>query len=110
MAHDPLSPSEALSTPVGATLGAVSLLALAYSVVIAAQILLGLIAVTLLSAGPYLGYRLFAALDSVADATQRVAAVQEREAGDASQFDRPVDRDAPRARERSAERATERER
>ncbi|MFD1569018.1 hypothetical protein [Halorubrum laminariae] len=79
MAHDPLSPSGALTTPIGATLGAVSLLALAYSVVVVAQILLGLVAVAVLSIGPYLGYRLFAALDAVADAAQRIAAARERE-------------------------------
>ncbi|WP_256402776.1 hypothetical protein [Halorubrum salinum] len=110
MPHDPLSPSEALSTPVGAALGAVSLLALAYSVVIAAQILLGLIAVALLSVGPYLGYRLLAALDSVADAAQRIAEVREREADEVSRFDRHADRETPRASEQSSDRATERER
>ena len=111
MAHDPLSPAEALRTPIGALLAAVSLLAFAYSIVIAAQLLLGLIVVLLLSVGPYVSYRLFAALDSLADGAQRIADAREREArgDDAARFDRPVDRDAS-ASEPASERATERER
>ncbi|SFR51576.1 MULTISPECIES: hypothetical protein [Halorubrum] len=112
MPHDPLSPSEALRTPLGAVLAAVSLLVFVYSLVIAAQILLGVVVVLALSVGPYLSYRLFAALDSLADGAQRMADAREREArGDGeARFDRPVDRDAAETRERSGERATERER
>ena len=112
MAHDPLSPAEALRTPIGAVLAAVSLLAFAYSIVIVAQLLLGLIVVLLLSVGPYLSYRLLAALDALADGAQRIAAVREREArsDDGAGFDRSVDRDAAETRDRSGERATERER
>lgn len=80
MVHDPLSPSEAIQTPIGAVLGAVSLLALAYSLVIIGQILLGVMTVIALSVGPYLSYRLLAALDALADAAQRIAATREREA------------------------------
>ena len=112
MAHDPLSPAEALRTPIGAVLAAVSLFALVYSLVIAAQLLLGLIVVLLLSVGPYLSYRLFAALDSLADGAQRIADAREREArgGDAARFDRPADRDRGETPEYTSERATERER
>ena len=79
MGHDPLSPSEAIRTRVGALLGAASLLALVYSVFVVAQILLGVTVAVTLSVGPYLSYRLFAALDSLADAAQRIAAARERE-------------------------------
>ena len=79
MAHDPLSPSEALRTPAGAVLGAVSFLLLAYSLLIVAQILLGVIAAGTLTVGLYLTYRTITVLDSVADAAQRVADVKERE-------------------------------
>jgi hypothetical protein len=112
MAHDPLSPAEALRTPIGAVLAAVSLLAFAYSIVIVAQLLLGLIVVLLLSVGPYLSYRLLAALDALADGAQRIADAREREVrgDDEARFDRPIDGDAPDSRQRSGERATERER
>ena len=80
MTHDPLSPSEAIQTPVGAVLGAVSLLALLYSLLLVGQILLGVVVAVALSVGPYLSYRLFAALDALADAAQRIAATREREA------------------------------
>ncbi|WP_096392908.1 hypothetical protein [Halorubrum trapanicum] len=112
MAHDPLSPSEVLRTPLGAVLAAVSLLVFVYSLVIVGQILLGVIVVLALSVGPYISYRLFAALDSLADAAQRIADAREREVGggEEARFDRPVDRDAAETRERSGERATERER
>jgi len=80
MAHDPLSPSEALRTRIGAAVAAVSLLILFYSILILAQILLGVIVGVLLPVGLYLSYRTFAALDALADAAQRVAAVREREA------------------------------
>ncbi|ELZ45110.1 hypothetical protein C463_06810 [Halorubrum californiense DSM 19288] len=109
MSHDPLSPSEALRTPIGTVLTAVSLLVFVYSLVIVGQLLFGVIVVLTLSAGPYLSYRTFAVLDSIADAAQRFAAVREREADDGDRFDRPVDRDGPESRERE-ERATERER
>ena len=82
MAHDPLSPTEALRTPAGAILGGVSLFVFVYSVVIAAQLILGVLLAGSLSVGLYLTYRTFAALDSIADAAQRVAAARERETGD----------------------------
>ena len=112
MAHDPLSPAEALRTPIGAVLAALSLLVFVYSLVIIGQILFGVWVVLVLAAGPYLSYRLLAALDSLADGAQRIAAAREREArgGDGARFDRPVDRDAAETRDRSGERATERER
>jgi len=108
MAHDPLSPSEALRTPIGAVLTFVSLLAFAYSLVIAAQILLGVIVVALLSVGPYLSYRLFAALDSLADAAQRIADAREREVDRESRFGGATDHDSA-ASGREADRLTERE-
>ncbi|QKG93784.1 hypothetical protein HPS36_13280 [Halorubrum salinarum] len=111
MSHDPLSPSEALRTRAGTVLGAVSLFVFVYSLLIVGQILLGIIAVAVLSVGPYLSYRVFAALDSLADAAQRIAAAREREAdAGGSRFDRPVDRGDATSRDPSAERATERER
>ncbi|ELZ51908.1 hypothetical protein C465_02326 [Halorubrum distributum JCM 9100] len=110
MSHDPLSPSEALRTPVGAVLAALSLFVFVYSLVIVGQILFGVWVVLVLSVGPYLSYRLLAALDSLADGAQRIAAAREREAEDRSRFDRPADRDASDSREAPAERATERER
>jgi HAMP domain-containing protein len=85
MTHDPLSPSEALRTPVGATVAVVSFLAFVYSLVIVAQILLGVIVAVGLSVGLYLSYRLFAALDALADAAQRIADTRELEADEASQ-------------------------
>ena len=78
MAHDPLSPSEALWTPIGTVLAAVSLLAVAYSLVVA-QILLGVIVAGGLTVGAYLTYHAIAVLDSIADAAQRFAAAKERE-------------------------------
>ena len=110
MSHDPLSPAEALRTRAGTILGAVSLFVFVYSLLIIGQILFGVIVVALLSVGPYVSYRLFAALDSLADAAQRIAAAREREADGGSRFDRPVDRDGPDSRVRSPERETERER
>ena len=110
MAHDPLSPSEALRTPIGAVLAALSLLVFVYSLVIIGQILFGVIVVLTLSVGPYLSYRLFAALDALADGAQRLADAREREAEGDARFDRPVDREASETRERSSERVTERER
>ena len=95
MVHAPLSSSEAIRTPVGAALGAVSLLALLYSLLIA-QILLGVSVAVVLSVGPYLSYRLFAALDALADAAQRIAAAREREADRGSQFAGESDRERER--------------
>lgn len=101
MAHDPLSPGEALRTPIGAVLAAVSLLTFVYSLLIVGRILFGVWVVTVLSAGPYVSYRLFAALDSLADAAQRIADAREREA----------DREPPaNAGARSSERTAERDR
>ncbi|PSQ57060.1 hypothetical protein BRD22_03530 [Halobacteriales archaeon SW_8_68_21] len=79
MAHDPLSPSEALRTPIGTVLAAVSLLVAAYSLVVAGQILLGVIVAGGLTVGAYLTYHAIAVLDSIADAAQRFAAAKERE-------------------------------
>ncbi|WP_144798619.1 hypothetical protein [Halorubrum depositum] len=116
MAHDPLSPSEALRTRTGIVVAAVALLTFVYSALIVAQILLGAIVGVFLPVGLYLGYRAFAALDALADAAQRIAAVREREAERESRFgsaaggagsagDRPADREAA-----STDRLTERER
>jgi len=81
MVHDPLSPSEAVRTPVGAVVGVASAFIVLYSLVIAAQILIGLAFAGVLTAGTFLCYRVLAVLDSFADAAQRVAAAREREAG-----------------------------
>ena len=110
MAHDPLSPAEALRTPIGTVLAAVSLFALVYSLLFVGQVLVGLWVVLVLSVGPYLSYRLFAALDSLADGAQRIADAREREADVDARFDRPIERDGPESPERSGKRATERER
>ncbi|GAB3696781.1 hypothetical protein [Halorubrum pallidum] len=110
MTHDPLSPSEALRTPAGATVAAVAALVVVYFLVIVSQFLFGVIVGLGLTVGLYLTYRTFAALDSIADAAQRIAAARERAVEEPSRSDRPVDRAASRTRERSADRATERER
>ncbi|MEZ3165479.1 hypothetical protein ABNG03_15840 [Halorubrum sp. RMP-47] len=110
MAHDPLSPSEALRTRVGVSLAAVSLFVFVYSLLILGQILFGVWTVLVLTVGPYLSYRVFAALDSLADAAQRIAAAREREVDRDDRFDRPVDREDSGARERRTKRQTERER
>jgi len=114
MAHDPLSPSEALRTPIGAAIAVVSLLVFAYSIVIVGQLLLGVMVAGGLTVGLYLGYRTFAALDSIADAAQRFAAVREREADEASRFGSAAERDSATERDgeasRSSDRLTERER
>jgi hypothetical protein len=86
MVHDPLSPSEAIRTRTGAVLGAVSLFALVYSLLVLGQILLGVSVAFVLAVGPYLSYRLFTALDALADAAQRIAAAREREAESDSRF------------------------
>lgn len=80
MAHDPLSPSEALRTRFGLALVALAVFALAYSVVIVGQLLAGLWFVGFV-AGLFLLYRVIAVLDSFADAAQRLVAVREREVG-----------------------------
>jgi hypothetical protein len=103
MPHDPLSPTDALRTPAGALLGGVSLLVLVYSLVIAAQLLLGVLVAGSLTVGLYLTYRTFAALENIADAAQRIAAVREREAERAA---RPTDAGHRRA-DREADRSTE---
>lgn len=96
MGYDPLSPSEAARTPIGATLAALATLWLVYSVVIAAQLLLGLFGfLGVLSL--YVTYRLFAAIDTIADAQQRLADAREREV-DGAAADRP---DAGAARDRT---------
>ncbi|WP_418285310.1 hypothetical protein [Halorubrum sp. DTA46] len=114
MAHDPLSPSEALRTRIGGVLAAVSAFLLAYSLVIVGQVILGVMIASSLTVGLYLAYRTLAVLDSIADAAQRFAAVREREAdesGTASRFDRPVERERPRTETgRSAERTAEHDR
>ena len=78
MAHDPLSPSEALRTRPGLALVGLAVFALAYSIVIAAQLLVGLSFFAVL-AGLYVLYRVIAVLDSFADAAQRLAALREKE-------------------------------
>ncbi|WP_123621069.1 hypothetical protein [Halorubrum sp. CSM-61] len=108
MAHDPLSPSEALLTPIGAVLTAVSLFVLLYSVVIVAQVLLGLLIGVALPIGLYLSYRTLSVLDSIADAAQRFADIREREADEASRFGSPTERDSSASQ--SSDRITERER
>lgn len=110
MPHDPLSPAEALRTRAGTALTAVSLFVFVYSLLIVGQVLLGVWTVLALTVGPYLSYRLFAALDSLADGAQRIAAARERGADGGARFERPADRDAPDSRDRTSERATERER
>jgi|GEM_PF-1858972 hypothetical protein len=93
MAHDPLSPSEALHTRLGTAAATVALLTFVYSVVILGQILLGLIVAFGFTLGPYLSYRTFAVLDSIADAAQRFVAVREREADRESRFGSATERD-----------------
>jgi hypothetical protein len=114
MAHDPLSPSEALLTPIGAAAALVSLLAFLYSIAIVGQVLLGVIAVAVLSVGPYLSYRLLAVLDAIADGTQRLADARERGVAEESRFGSTVEGDATGERDsrssRSSDRVTERER
>jgi hypothetical protein len=79
MVHDPLSPSEALRTKLGIILGILSVCILLYSLVIVAQILVGVFLVFFLTLGVYGFYRLFAVLDALADAQQRIATARERE-------------------------------
>ncbi|MFW6000531.1 MAG: hypothetical protein ACOCPY_03635 [Halorubrum sp.] len=110
MPHDPLSPSEALRTRIGTVLAALSLFVFIYSLLIVGQVLLGVWTVLAFTVGPYVSYRLFAALDALADGAQRLADAREREVDGEARFDRPVDRDASKAHERPSERATERER
>ena len=115
MVHDPLSPSEALRTPVGTALAVVSLLLFAYSLVIVAQLLLGVLVRFALPAGLYLSYRLFAALYAVAVSAQRISTVRARAAdepsgfGSASEHDSAATDREPEASP-SVERASERER
>ena len=78
MAHDPLSPSEALRTRPGLALVGLAVFALAYSIVIAAQLLVGLSFFAVL-VGLYVLYRVIAVLDSFADAAQRLVALREKE-------------------------------
>ncbi|MFO8115088.1 MAG: hypothetical protein R6U01_06970 [Halorubrum sp.] len=108
MVHDPLSPSEVLRTRAGAALAVVSLLVFGYSLVIA-QLLLGALVGGALPAGLYLSYRFFAALDSLADAAQRIAAAREREADRESGFGDATRREST-ASESSADALAERER
>ncbi|SMO82347.1 hypothetical protein [Halorubrum cibi] len=100
MAHDPLSPREALRTRTGAVLAAVSLLALVYGVLIVAELLLGVLVAGSLSVGAYLSYRTFAVLDSIADAAQRFADAAERESGEAVARDASSGTDPNRLTER----------
>jgi len=111
MAHDPLSPSDALRTRSGAALAVVSLLVIVYSLVIVGQVLFGLIVGVALPISLYLSYRLFAALDAIADGVQRIADAREqggtegssgsrrrsrqREAHEASRSGSAAERDAP---------------
>ncbi|MFC7187129.1 hypothetical protein [Halorubrum yunnanense] len=105
MAHDPLSPAEALRTRTGAVLATVSLLVLVYSLLIVGRVLFGVVVVLALSVGPYISYRLFAALDALADGAQRIADAREREAERGSRFGSVSER-----AESPADRVTERER
>ena len=107
MAHDPLSPAEALRTRTGAVLAAVSLLVLLYSILVVAQILLGVMIAGTLSAGMYLTYRTFAALDAAADAAQRIAAARERGLGERDDHDRPTERERTRSEELGRTRSEE---
>jgi cobalamin synthase len=93
MTHDPLSPAEALRTRIGAAAAAAALLFLLYSILILAQFLLGVTVGVLLPVGLYLAYRTFAALDALADAAQRIAAVREREADRESRFGSATERE-----------------
>jgi hypothetical protein len=77
--RSPKSFREALATPLGAGLALLSLLVLAYSLLIVQQVLLGLLFVLLIG-GAYVAYRFYRALDAIADGLQRLAAVREREA------------------------------
>lgn len=77
MRTPPLSPGEAIGTRIGAALAVLSVVALAYSVVIAGQLLVGVFVVVLL-ASTYLWYRLFHAIERVADGLQRLADAGER--------------------------------
>lgn len=79
MVYDPLSPSEALRTKSGITLGIISAFIFLYSLIITAQILLGGFLILFLTLGVYGFYRLFAVLDAVADAQQRIATIHEQE-------------------------------
>ncbi|PAU84486.1 hypothetical protein CK500_02910 [Halorubrum salipaludis] len=114
MVHNPLSPSEALRTPVGAMLALFSLLVIAYSLVIVGQVLLGVMVGVALPVGLYVSYRLFAALDSIADATQRIADAREREAEASGRLGSATRRDSAPGRDgdasRSSDRLSERER
>ncbi len=80
MAHDPLSPREALRTRTGAVAAVVGSLVFVYSIVVLAQFLFGVIVGIGLTLGAYLTYRTLAVFDSIADAAQRLVAVREREA------------------------------
>jgi|AntRauMinimDraft_4_1070384.scaffolds.fasta_scaffold00865_8 hypothetical protein len=109
MAHDPLSPSEALRTRTGTAIAVVSVLLFAYSLVIVAQLLLGVMVSVALPIGLYLSYRTLAVLDSIADAAQRFADTRERETDEASRFGSATERDsATTDRDSSASRSTER--
>lgn len=57
----------------------ISAFILLYSLVIAGQILLGGLLISVLTLGVYGFYRLFAFLDVVADAQQRIATAREQE-------------------------------
>jgi len=104
MTHDPLSPSEALRTRVGTVVAIVALLTFVYSLLIVGQILLGVIVSVLVPGSLYLSYRVFAALDALADAAQRIATAREREVERESQFGSGAERGTT-----SADRSTERD-
>jgi uncharacterized membrane protein len=76
MRNSPLTFGEAMSTPVGLGLTVLSVFVLLYSVIIAGQILLGLLLIALLVSF-YWTYRLFHALDGIADGFQRIADAQQ---------------------------------
>ena len=95
MAHDPLSPREALRTRTGAALTVVGLLVFVYSIVVLAQFLFGIIVGVGFTLGVYLTYRILAVFDSIADAAQRLVAVREREADHDATDERGPPRDLP---------------
>ncbi|MDZ5812336.1 hypothetical protein U4E84_13385 [Halorubrum sp. AD140] len=101
MAHDPLSPAQALRTRIGTAVGGIALLFLLYSVLIVGRLLFGVLVAFGLTVGLYLAYRTFAALDALADAAQRIAATREREVERESRVGSAAERD---------DRLTERER
>lgn len=80
MRNSPLTFREAMSTPVGLGLAILSVFIVLYSIIILRQILLGLLLAALI-ATLYCAYRLFHALDGIADGLQRIADAQQASVG-----------------------------